>query len=175
MPCCYRSWAAPRCHALVHWRQNRWRQNPALIRIAASYSCSLHTTTGTAHPVISSKTHNIHVLLITVIKVVMSDKNRIVFFTTSFPVTVKAKSDITRIRQLLNAKHVEYEEVRCGRFDIFQLSIKVHLRIKCYLFASCRVQVDLIEQPGRKQEMIEASDGNTTIPQLHVNGTYIGR
>ena len=142
---------------------------------SSHHSCTLYTSTCSVHRVISSKPPNIHVLLITVIKRVMSDKNRIVFFTTSFPVTVKAKSDITRIRQLLNAKHVEYEEVCCWRFGIFQLSFTAHLRIKCWSSASGRVQVDLIEQPGRKQEMIEASDGNTKIPQLHVNGTYIGR
>lgn len=38
-----------------------------------------------------------------------------------------------------------------------------------------QLQVDLFEQPGRKQEMMEASDNNATIPQLHVNGTFIGR
>jgi len=67
-----------------------------------------------------------------------------IFYTTSCPTTLKTRTDISTLKHILDAKKVTYEEV------------------------------DLSEQPHRRQEMLDASDGNTTIPQLHINGRYIG-
>jgi len=37
------------------------------------------------------------------------------------------------------------------------------------------MQVDLAEQPRRRREMLAASDNNDGLPQLHINGRFIGQ
>jgi len=69
---------------------------------------------------------------------------KIVLFTTSCPSTHKVRSDIERILQLLHAKRIEYEEI------------------------------DLNMYPERRREMLAFGDGVTQLPQLRVNGVYVG-
>ncbi|KAL4422326.1 hypothetical protein ABPG75_008523 [Micractinium tetrahymenae] len=68
----------------------------------------------------------------------------VVLFSTSCAPTAKGKSDINRIKCLLDAKRVQYDEI------------------------------DLAMEPQRREAMLAGSDGLRSIPQLHVNGRYIG-
>ena len=34
--------------------------------------------------------------------------------------------------------------------------------------------IDLMEQPGRRDEMIERAGGRTSVPQIFINGEHIG-
>ncbi|KAL3161337.1 hypothetical protein ABBQ32_010235 [Trebouxia sp. C0010 RCD-2024] len=54
------------------------------------------------------------------------------------------KTDISRVKQLLQIKKVEYEEI------------------------------DLAVEPRRRSEMLVASDGVSSLPQLHLNNKYLG-
>lgn len=69
---------------------------------------------------------------------------KIVLFTTTCPSTHKVRGDIERISLLLHAKQIAYEEV------------------------------DLNMYPERRREMLAFEDGNTSLPQLRVNGVYVG-
>lgn len=69
---------------------------------------------------------------------------KIVFFSTSCPSTLKVRSDIERIEQILAAKRIEYETV------------------------------DLNMEPWRRREILVYQDGVVQLPQLRVNGLYIG-
>lgn len=68
----------------------------------------------------------------------------VVVYTTSTPTTLLTKTSIRRLFQLLDVLGVAY------------------------------TAVDLAETPSKKFQMLEASDGNKTIPQLHVDGKLIG-
>jgi len=35
-------------------------------------------------------------------------------------------------------------------------------------------EIDIIEQPGRRNEMIERARGRTTVPQIFIDGEHIG-
>ena len=35
-------------------------------------------------------------------------------------------------------------------------------------------EVDLLEQPGRREEMVERAGGRTTVPQIFIDGKHIG-
>lgn len=61
-------------------------------------------------------------------------------YTTSTSTTPNVISRTNRIKFLLDAKKVAYEEV------------------------------DLTMQPHRRGMMLDASEGNPTLPQVHVNG-----
>jgi glutaredoxin-related protein len=69
---------------------------------------------------------------------------RVTLFTTSTPTTLHTKSAIRRLSQLLNALRVPYEIV------------------------------DLAEEPERRADMLVASGGDSTLPQLHVDGVLVG-
>ena len=34
--------------------------------------------------------------------------------------------------------------------------------------------IDLMEQPGRRSEMVERAGGRTSVPQIFINGEHIG-
>ena len=68
-----------------------------------------------------------------------SSAGRVCLFTTTIG-TLKIKTEVSRLRQLLTAKKIEFEEV------------------------------DLSIDRSRREAMIEASGGNATLPQLHVDG-----
>ena len=34
--------------------------------------------------------------------------------------------------------------------------------------------IDLMEQPGRRSEMIERAGGRTSVPQIFINGEHVG-
>lgn len=70
--------------------------------------------------------------------------SRVVLWVSSCATTLKGRTDITKIKHILDSKKTEYEEV------------------------------DLSQLPHRRQEMLDASDGVITLPQLHVNGQLIG-
>ena len=36
------------------------------------------------------------------------------------------------------------------------------------------IEIDLMEQPGRRDEMIRRAGGRTTVPQIFINGEHIG-
>ena len=36
------------------------------------------------------------------------------------------------------------------------------------------VDIDIAEEPGRRAEMIERSNGRQTVPQIFINGEHIG-
>ena len=36
------------------------------------------------------------------------------------------------------------------------------------------VDIDIVEQPGRRAEMIRRAGGRTTVPQIFIDGEYIG-
>ena len=35
-------------------------------------------------------------------------------------------------------------------------------------------EIDLDEQPGRRQEMVQRAQGRTTVPQIFINGKWVG-
>jgi glutaredoxin len=71
---------------------------------------------------------------------------RVVLWFSSCATTLKGRTDVTKIKHILDAKKTEYEEV------------------------------DLSDprRRHRRLEMLGASEGEPTLPQLHVNGRYIG-
>lgn len=69
---------------------------------------------------------------------------RVVVYTTSTPLTLLTKSSIRRLFQLLDVLGIAY------------------------------TVVDLAETPSRKRQMLEASNGDNTLPQLHVEGKMVG-
>lgn len=68
----------------------------------------------------------------------------VTLYATSCPATLKLKTDINRIKQLLVVKQINHEEV------------------------------DLSYEPQRREQMLADSGGLRLIPQLHVDGKYIG-
>jgi glutaredoxin 3 len=36
------------------------------------------------------------------------------------------------------------------------------------------IEIDIIEEPGRRDEMIRRAGGRTTVPQIFINGEHIG-
>ena len=36
------------------------------------------------------------------------------------------------------------------------------------------IEIDLMEQPGRRDEMIRRAHGGTTVPQIFIDGEHIG-
>jgi glutaredoxin 3 len=68
----------------------------------------------------------------------------VVLWISSCATTLKGRTDITKIKHILDTKKIEYEEV------------------------------DLSLLPHRRQAMLDASDGVITLPQLHINGHLIG-
>ena len=36
------------------------------------------------------------------------------------------------------------------------------------------VEIDLMEQPGRRDEMIRRASGRTTVPQIFIDGVHVG-
>ena len=92
---------------------------------------------------------------------------KVVLYSTSCASTLKMKTDISRVKQLLHIKKVEYEEVRdC----LWRQVSKQH-----QLCNFCPVQqVDLAAEPQRRSEMVAASEGVSSLPQLHLNDKYIG-
>lgn len=129
---------------------------------------------------------------------------RIVLYATGCPATLKTKTDITKVRHILDAKRVQYEEVRsvlgctgssksCGRTaDQHTQPMHKEGHHHCWhLSHSPRSwaapatpcpdggarplpQVDLWLDPHRRAEMLRNSDGVTKLPQLHVDSKYIG-
>ncbi|KAK9845504.1 hypothetical protein WJX81_008092 [Elliptochloris bilobata] len=71
-------------------------------------------------------------------------RGKVVLYTTSTPATRHQKTAIRNIIALLAAKKVVYEEV------------------------------DLAEEPTRRTGMLSDSGGKSALPQLHVNGKYLG-
>jgi hypothetical protein len=83
--------------------------------------------------------------------------------------TLKLKSEISRITQILQANGVEFEEARRSArtqglpFAARPISARVLTRRRC------AAQVDLSLEPGRRDEMFEASK-TRVLPQLHCDG-----
>merc|ERR1712060_829934 len=71
------------------------------------------------------------------------DPPKVIFYWSSTPSNLKCRTEIDRIRTLLQAKQVSAEEV------------------------------DLAETPERREEMLAGSEGAKHIPQLHVNGKSV--
>jgi len=69
---------------------------------------------------------------------------KVTLWTTSCVGTLKGRTDINKLKHILDAKKVEYEEV------------------------------DLAQYHYRRQEMLAGSDGIDTLPQLQVNGRFVG-
>lgn len=112
----------------------------------------------------------------------------VVLYASSCAGTRKAKGDISRIKCLLDAKRVQYEEAS-------RALVCAARRAPPSLLRSARVpfqqpapacadllpsppppprQVDLSMEPHRREGMLAGSDGLTSIPQLHVNGRNLG-
>lgn len=68
----------------------------------------------------------------------------IVMYGTSIATTLKVRSDVLRMKQLLDCMGVDYE------------------------------QVDLSLSPERRATMLADSAGQSQLPQVHVNGKYVG-
>lgn len=68
----------------------------------------------------------------------------IVLYTTSCAANAKVQSDTRRLKYLLKAKHASYREI------------------------------DLSENPLARFDMLEQSDCIVEVPQIHVNGRFIG-
>ncbi|KAL6771805.1 hypothetical protein ACKKBG_A27870 [Auxenochlorella protothecoides x Auxenochlorella symbiontica] len=69
---------------------------------------------------------------------------QVVLYSTTSAATLKVKTDITKIRHILDAKKVPYEEV------------------------------DLASTPERRASMLAGSEGLLALPQLHVDGRLVG-
>ena len=76
------------------------------------------------------------------------------------------KTDISRVKQLLQIKKVDYDEVKRAT-ALWSTYVSSHLRPQ-------PVQVDLALEPRRRSEMLAASDGVSSLPQLHLNNKYLG-
>ena len=89
----------------------------------------------------------------------------VIVYLTSCPATLKLKSDITRLKSLLDTKKVAYTEVSGP------ISSKTTVRPSVSGDDPSQVlQVDLATEPAsRRHEMVEKS-GSKAIPQLHVAG-----
>ncbi|GAX85563.1 hypothetical protein CEUSTIGMA_g13797.t1 [Chlamydomonas eustigma] len=68
----------------------------------------------------------------------------VVLYTTSVATSPNIRSATARIKLILDANGVKYDEV------------------------------DLILQQERRDDMLKASNGVKILPQLHINGRYIG-
>ena len=79
------------------------------------------------------------------------------------------KTDISRVKQLLHIKKVQYEEVgrRCTKAP------GARYASNCPGSSAAPVQIDLATEPQRRSEMV-ASDGVSSLPQLHLNNKYLG-
>ncbi|CAG9463557.1 unnamed protein product [Pedinophyceae sp. YPF-701] len=73
---------------------------------------------------------------------------KIIVYTTSLPTTHKIRADVERLGALLAA-----------------LALKIGIEYET---------VDLTQTPHRRSEMLLASDGNSVLPQLHVDGKFVG-
>ena len=93
---------------------------------------------------------------------------KVVLYSTSCASTLKMKTDISRVKQLLQIKKVDYEEV-CKRPHT-----KLKLRHCLHVIALMAPQIDLATDPQRRSEMVSASNGVSSLPQLHLNNKYIG-
>lgn len=71
-------------------------------------------------------------------------QSSVTLYTTSIPTTLRKKTAIRRLESLLHALRVEY------------------------------AMVDVAQEPHRLKEMLQASGGDGTLPQLHCNGVFIG-
>eukprot|EP01025_Chloroclados_australasicus_P029907 TRINITY_DN298_c0_g1_i1.p2 TRINITY_DN298_c0_g1~~TRINITY_DN298_c0_g1_i1.p2 ORF type:complete len:106 (+),score=18.07 TRINITY_DN298_c0_g1_i1:100-417(+) len=69
---------------------------------------------------------------------------KLTVFMTSSPTTRKVEQDLFRLRTILKAKGLEFEEI------------------------------DLLADPSQLEVMKAASNGKRTLPQLHMDGKYIG-
>ena len=90
---------------------------------------------------------------------------KVVLYSTSCASTLKMKTDISRVKQLLQIKKVDYEEVCLAVAAIRETSGS-----QVY----SHVQIDLAVEPRRRSEMLVASDGVSSLPQLHLNNKYLG-
>ena len=92
---------------------------------------------------------------------------KVVLYSTSCASTLKMKTDINRVKQLLHIKKVEYEEVGLLLPRVYQSQ---------QVYVSCHIvfQFDLATEPQRRSEMVAASDGVSSLPQLHLNNKYLG-
>ena len=79
------------------------------------------------------------------------------------------KTDISRVKQLLHIKKVEYEEV--GRLPRVSHTQQDYASWRGRYIA---FQIDLATEPQRRSEMVSASDGVSSLPQLHLNNKYLG-
>lgn len=119
----------------------------------------------------------------------------ITLFSTSVPTTAKVKTDIARIKRILDGKRVLYAEVRSATITIpcfgsaqgLLSCLQLHFPacfigndwndVRCsqgQLSSCCPFlkpeQVDLTRAPEYLPAMLAGSDGSRTLPQLHVNG-----
>lgn len=98
---------------------------------------------------------------------------KVVLYCTSVATTLKTKTDITKIKHILDAKRVQYEEVRaadaCEALDQFANVWGGQPRA-----ANPLLQVDLTQQPGRREGMLADSGGVKALPQLHIDGKLVG-
>ena len=92
---------------------------------------------------------------------------KVTLYSTSCAATLKMKTDISRVKQLLLIKKVEYEEVS-------EVSRRQHIQWDRHQEMLVRWQVDLAAEPKRRSEMVTASEGVTSLPQLHLNNKYLG-
>lgn len=116
---------------------------------------------------------------------------KIIFFTTSCPSTLKVRGDIERITQILNAKRIPYEEVRHTKIQasprhlpilhaiveyrgVSSVTCTPALLQPSYVLVTMLAQIDLNMYPERRRELLLFNDGVTALPQLRVNGVYVG-
>ena len=89
----------------------------------------------------------------------------IIVYLTSCPATLKLKSDITRLKSLLDTKKVAYTEVTSPLYPEATIWPSGSADDPSQM-----LQVDLATEPAsRRHEMVEKS-GSKAIPQLHVAG-----
>ena len=116
----------------------------------------------------------------------------IVLYSTSSAATLQLRTAISRIKLILDVKGVQYEEVRLRGWGLAPGGAagtdqgetigggaaagasRPWLRAGREQPGLHPVQVDLSMEPQRREQMVASSGGVRLLPQLHVNGTYLG-
>lgn len=104
----------------------------------------------------------------------------VILYSTTFAATLKTRSDITKIKHILDSKKIPYDDARvsfCVHCLIQHCLLKEVVMINGgnLIAAVFLLQVDLSEEPHRRVDMLKYSDNNHTLPQLHVNNRFIGK
>jgi len=105
-----------------------------------------------------------------------------ILYTTSTPATIKTRADCEKLRNLLAAKIVDYEEVsfRHALSSWFESGVQRSLQHSRQLILSelqviyVMLQIDLASHPSEKASMVAVS-GMSSLPQVqavHEDGTH---